>query len=709
MKKLDFKKYCLIIVPLVFVSIQIYAQNGWTKKTDMLTIRAGTSSSVVDNKIYVIGGSTPSLTDLAANEMYDPATDTWEAKKSMPTARGFLFTAAVNDTIYAIGGGYPSFKLKVEAFDPVTNSWTTKKDMPEGHRGCNSACVVDGIIYLIGGNYNESECWAYNPSSDEWMQKTSMPADGGGALSVTVYNGLIYTFGGSTYSPWAARKTVFAYDPQIDTWTKKKDMPTARFALQTFLVNDKIYAVGGGQYDGNCLSTVEVYDPITDTWTAKPNMPISTAWITGAAVNNKIYVFAKMATGWSAGWGDVWEYDPSLDTPKEIWTKKADIPKGGGTASVINGKIYVLGGTSIPDLNDLACNFMYDPSTDKWDTNKTCVPTPRGFLTSAVVDNKIYVIGGGYPDSTNKNEVYDPASDTWTTKKEMINPRLGMRAAVVDGIIYIFGGNYNERNCHAYDPATNSWVEKTPIPSDGPRGVLSVTDCNGLIYVFGGSDEKWGAYSTVYAYDPKTDTYSQKKNMPTPRYAFQTFLVNGKIYALGGSNEWGTSLTKVEVYDPATDTWETKPKMPKYVAWFAGAVVNDKIYVIGGTPDWGMTSYHSVWEYDPALDTITTGVERELITPKDFALYQNYPNPFNPSTTLSFVIGHSSLVSLKVYDVLGREITTLINEEKPAGTYILRWNAEGLSSGVYFYQIKVSPDGGQLGTNVETKKMILLH
>lgn len=288
-----------------------------------------------------------------------------------------------------------------------------------------------------------------------------------------------------------------------------------------------------------------------------------------------------------------------------IWTKKADIPKGGGTASVVDGKIYVLGGTSLPSLTDLSYNVVYDPLTNTWE-EKTQMPTARGFLTSAVVGNKIYAIGGGYPSSTNKNEVYDPATDSWATKADMLNARLGMQAAVVDGIIYIFGGNYNEHNCQAYDPGTNTWTEKTPIP-EGAGGVLSVTAYNGLIYIFGGSSG-WSlsvSLSKVYAYNPQTDIYTPKKDMPTSRLALQTYLVNGKIYAIGGCPDGSLTLATVEEYDPDTDSWETKPDMPRNLAWLTGAVVNNKIYIIGGTPDWGATNNYSVWEYDP-YSTINT-------------------------------------------------------------------------------------------------------
>jgi len=87
----------------------------------------------------------------------------------------------------------------------------------------------------------------------------------------------------------------------------------------------------------------------------------------------------------------------------------------------------------------------------------------------------------------------------------------------------------------------------------------------------------------------------------------------------------------------------------------------------------------------------------------NFKLEQNYPNPFNPVTTVSFVIGHSSFVNFGVYDVLGREVATLVNEVKQPGRYTVKWDASsaGLPSGVYFYRLTA-------GTFVETKKLILM-
>ncbi|NCS88169.1 MAG: hypothetical protein AUK34_08800 [Ignavibacteria bacterium CG2_30_36_16] len=110
----------------------------------------------------------------------------------------------------------------------------------------------------------------------------------------------------------------------------------------------------------------------------------------------------------------------------------------------------------------------------------------------------------------------------------------------------------------------------------------------------------------------------------------------------------------------------------------------------------------------------STEIEVEIGVPDEFALYQNYPNPFNPITKIKYSIPKiinnkspvpsvaGSIINLKVYDVLGNEIATLVNEEKPPGEYEVEFDGSGLASGVYFYQLKV-------GSFIQTKKMILLR
>jgi hypothetical protein len=125
--------------------------------------------------------------------------------------------------------------------------------------------------------------------------------------------------------------------------------------------------------------------------------------------------------------------------------------------------------------------------------------------------------------------------------------------------------------------------------------------------------------------------------------------------------------------------------------------------------------YIEVWasdvvNYPQSLDAAksmgffpTTGVTRsEPFSSLKFELSQNYPNPFNPSTNISFTVPSWSFVSLKVFDLLGREVATLVNEQKSAGTYTQKWNASALSSGVYFYKLEA-------GNYIAAKKLLLLR
>jgi len=104
-----------------------------------------------------------------------------------------------------------------------------------------------------------------------------------------------------------------------------------------------------------------------------------------------------------------------------------------------------------------------------------------------------------------------------------------------------------------------------------------------------------------------------------------------------------------------------------------------------------------------AVDVKSVDVKsEEMVIPNEFVMNQNYPNPFNPTTRITYQIPELSFVTLKVFDVLGNEIKTLVNEEKPVGYYEIKFDASSLASGIYIYQLHA-------GSFIETKKMILLR
>ena len=109
-------------------------------------------------------------------------------------------------------------------------------------------------------------------------------------------------------------------------------------------------------------------------------------------------------------------------------------------------------------------------------------------------------------------------------------------------------------------------------------------------------------------------------------------------------------------------------------------------------------------------DVLSSAGDNGLIgVPKKFSLDQNYPNPFNPTTAISYQLIANSFVTLRVFDILGREITTLVDEVQQVGTHIVRWDASHFPSGVYLYRLQSSSVGNKATVRfVETKKMVLV-
>jgi N-acetylneuraminic acid mutarotase len=222
----------------------------------------------------------------------------------------------------------------------------------------------------------------------------------------------------------------------------------------------------------------------------------------------------------------------------------------------------------------------FSVSGDYWET-KADIPK-NGIFSSAVVDGKIFVFG--VPSGNPITYVYDPASDTWVSKAPMPNCQEVLPATVLEGKIHLVG-----RSLHGvYDPVSDSWETRTPMTT--PRSEITANVVDGKIYVIGGRTDVEYSVAINEVYDPATDTWSTKKPLPTRATGYASAVFDGKIYIIGGRDENHNIPGFVQIYDPQTDSWRNGAPMPTPV-WLGAAGIttstsaSKRIYVIGGLPD----------------------------------------------------------------------------------------------------------------------------
>ncbi len=207
------------------------------------------------------------------------------------------------------------------------------------------------------------------------------------------------------------------------------------------------------------------------------------------------------------------------------------------------------------------------------------------------------------------------------------------------------------------------------------KNILAVA-CDSMWKPSGGTNYSYGR---IYLLNGNTGAFiSPDTSMNTIDQAAWAFAITGSYSSRGDGDIPGNVSAYASTYDVKWDQNENLYSQ-SYYGWTV-----------------------EKWKYNGTLPSFTTGVEEiggEL--PSGYTLSQNYPNPFNPTTTVEFTIPQSGFVSLKVFDVLGQEIATLINQEKGAGTYRATFDAANLPSGTYFYTLKA-------GSYSAVKKMVIL-
>ena len=326
----------------------------------------------------------------------------------------------------------------------------------------------------------------------------------------------------------------------------------------------------------------------------------------------------------------------------------------GYTATLLNnGNVLVTGGLIKEKGINKNSNYceIFNASDGSWAIIDT-LKSPRVYHTATKLSDGRVLVAGGYNKSVigtdfEESEIFDPQTNKWTDAATLNIGRGEHSATLLSNgkVLVSGGGNYFEHqkeylnSCELYDPGENNWTIVNPLMV--PHSLHSpVLLKNGMLLITGGgiNKEVWEIYNPVNFSNVFIDYYPDKQSCP-----LINLLPNGKVLSAGGTT-WSYSSGLLE-----------------------------------------LRSARMCYLYDP--DKINgVGEEKNTII-KEFKLYQNFPNPFNPNTTLKYELPKPSHVIIKIYNSLGKEITTLVNKTQLSGSYMTSFNSKGLASGVYFYQI----------------------
>ncbi len=401
------------------------------------------------------------------------------------------------------------------------------------------------------------------------------------------------------------------------------------------------------------------------------NYPAMTG--TGAIFGHAVCSYGDtiyVAGGDPAGAGTTNFYKYSISG--NVWSTGASLPtaKTGGDLVACAGKIYYIGGGTAITAGD-ATEYVYNPATGQWTTIAN-IPTPvTGNVAVQVGDANIYCLMGGWTSYLTTIQVYNVGANTWST------------ATAISG-----------------GPGRRSFAAgimgRTILVSMGYNGTYLNSTVKGVID----------------ASNPLTITWSAVTNVQWTASRAGGTAIGGKFYVCPGDTGTGIASGGIGIFDTTTGTWTYAYGDPFVASNYWGAMTANITNCNGvqGIKVWRVGGLLSTQTTRPLIayaDTCLTGCGLVGITshhtdvPNSYRLSQNYPNPFNPSTEIEFAIPKAGLVKIVVYDILGREVKTLVNETKQAGEYKIYFNASSLASGVYFYRINANDF-------TQTKKMLLI-
>jgi N-acetylneuraminic acid mutarotase len=548
------------------------------------------------NQLWLAGGVDPS-TNLVTKNLwrYRYEVDDWTKMEPLPAPRHTNGAATDSRTIgrmYVIGGlskrtrvDANSVRSEMYVYDYETNKWSNRPAMANSRYG-HAVGHRAGKLYVIGGRNGANDfatvMRCYDTLRNKWTDLAPPPVNVRQTIAVEGYTKIVLTCVGAT------RQDTYVYDVASNTWgiadTSGHDGRTKPGAARSA---DYVYMVGGVDSSGLALKSVmrlPIPDAIDDDFFGQ-------FW----PRNKDVAEFGH--------WEDV-PVPVGPSAPADTaWKTKAALPayRQQHTSALINGKVYVFGGSDATGATYSKTTYCYDPATNAWTTKADMPQTTYSVVGAGVINGMMYLAGGyrngGYPAGVSSALTrYNPQTDQWTTLAPM--PAAVAEgsdvSSVVNGLLYAVGGyNSGSKNTlYCYDPATNAWTTKAamPVAIDNPASA----SLGGKLYVTAGTAST-GNVKTLYQYDPAANSWSAKADMPVALTTTQLVAIKNKLYALGGGGSNGSQPTDVYEYDSVANSWSSRPDMvltSGRVNGTASSLDDTTIILIGGSAGTTVQSFN---------------------------------------------------------------------------------------------------------------------
>ncbi len=484
----------------------------------------------------------------------------------------------------------------------------------------------------------------------------------------------------------------------------------------------------GGDKD---IITVKYNSAGTEQWATKFN----NADVNGDDEGTSIDVDAfgnSYVTGYSTGNGTFKDYVTIKysSAGNILWTARYN---GSGNDDDISsaikvtpaGNVYITGSSVGNGSSEDYVTIKYNTSgAQQWvSVYNNDVVNDIDIANSITIDNSENVYVSGFSYGNSKNEDYatvkynSSGAEQWVSRFNGASDSFDISEGIAvdnSGNVYVTGYSYDSLSSEDYltikynSSGTEQWISRfngTGNSFDITSGIA--VDNSGNVFVTGYSydNSTFEDYATVKYNSDGVQQWVSEYNGEGSDFDIAVALKldgSGNVYVTGYSFGNGTAedyatvkynsdgiLQWTEIYNGSQDGSD--------VAMALFVDLSGNVYTSG-------YSYNSATAFD--FVTIkyspTVGISNvSLSAPDKFELQQNYPNPFNPSTSINYNLPSDNFVTLKIYDINGKEAATLVNGRQSRGSYSAKWNASGFSSGIYFYKLET-------GKFAETKRMMLI-